>query len=144
MNILIDTNVLLDFLLQRESFFVDAKEVFIVCAKNNYSVHITASTVTDIYYITSKYKSKAEAAVFIESIIETFFIDSVGKAEIKRAVDLNFTDFEDALQVSIAEANDINLIITRNKRDFLNSSIKVLEPKEFISKEADDTIAESV
>lgn len=119
--ILFDTNIILDVALKRIPFFNDAFKLFELIDEKRITGIITATTVTDIYFISKKEKGHQEAIQFLNNLIEVVDIIGVDKAVILNALDLGLPDFEDAVQISAAEFNEIKTIITRNKSDFLNS-----------------------
>lgn len=130
--VLFDTNIILDIALKRESFFEDAQKLFILIDKGIISGNITASTITDIYYIAKKEKGHNEAINFIKNIIEVIDIIGIDKETITKALTSKMKDFEDAIQSSAAELHQIDLILTRNKNDFIDTTVKVFTPKEFL------------
>lgn len=133
--LLIDTNIILDIALKRDPHFEDSSRVFELLDKKQFIGYITASTVTDIYYISRKEKGRTIAIEFISNLIEIVDVLSVDKNIIVKALKSNILDFEDAVQVSAAKYNEIEIIITRNKSDFLNANLEILTPKEFIDKQ---------
>lgn len=133
--LLIDTNIILDIALKRDPHFEDSSRVFELLDKKQFIGYITASTVTDIYYISRKEKGRTIAIEFISNLIEIVDVLGVDKNIIVKALKSNILDFEDAVQVSAAKYNEIEIIITRNKSDFLNANLEILTPKEFIDKQ---------
>jgi predicted nucleic acid-binding protein len=130
--VLFDTNIILDIALKREPFFEDAFKLFELIDKGKITGNITASTVTDIYYISKKEKGHKSAIDFIKSLIEVVEVIGVDKDVILKALCSNIKDFEDAVQTSAAEMNEIGIIITRNEKDFANSELKIISPKKFL------------
>ena len=130
--VLFDTNIILDIALKRESFFEDAQKLFILIDKEKITGNITATTITDIYYIAKKEKGHNEAINFIENLVEVIDVIGINKETILKALASKMKDFEDAIQSSAAEIHQIDLILTRNKNDFTDTTIKVLTPKEFL------------
>lgn len=130
--LLLDTNIILDIALKRNPHFEHSAKIFELIDKKQIIGYITASTVTDIYYISRKEKGKEIALEFITNLIEVVDVLGVDKNIIVKAIKSNLKDFEDAVQVSAAEYNEIGIIVTRNKSDFSNSSLEILTPKEFI------------
>ena len=109
--------------------------------KKKIAAFITATTVTNIYYIARKEKGKNETLGFIKSILEFIDIADVNKSVILNALELGYRDFEDAIQDSSAQNIDISIIITRNEKDFMSSKLNVNNPKTFLNgfiKEKDD------
>ena len=130
--VLFDTNIILDIALKRESFFEDAQKLFILIDKEEITGNITATTITDIYYIAKKEKGHNEAISFIKNLIEVIDVIGINKETILKALASTMKDIEDAIQSSAAEIHQIDLILTRNKNDFTDTTIKILTPKEFL------------
>jgi predicted nucleic acid-binding protein len=130
--VLFDTNIILDIALKRESFFEDPQRLFNLIDQGKITGNITASTITDIFYIAKKERGHNDAIDFIKNLIEVVEVIGIDKEIIVKALISERKDFEDAVQASAAELNEMELIITRNKNDFKNTSLKVLTPKEFL------------
>ena len=130
--LLLDTNIILDIALKREPHFELSSKIFELIDKKRIIGYITASTVTDIYYISRKEKGNEIAIEFISNLIEIVDVIGIDKSTIVKALKSNLKDFEDAVQVSAAENYEIEIIVTRNKSDFLNSGLEILTPKELI------------
>jgi predicted nucleic acid-binding protein len=130
--LLLDTNIILDIALKREPHFELSSKIFELIDKKRIIGYITASTVTDIYYISRKEKGNEIAIEFISNLIEIIDVIGVDKSTIIKALKSKLKDFEDAVQVSAAEYYEIEIIVTRNKSDFLNSGLEILTPKELI------------
>lgn len=130
--LLLDTNIILDITLKREPHFELSSKIFELIDKKRIIAYITASAVTDIYYISRKEKGNEIAIEFISNLIEIVDVIGVDKSIIVKALKSNLKDFEDAVQVSAAENYEIEIIITRNKSDFLNSGLEILTPEELI------------
>jgi predicted nucleic acid-binding protein len=130
--ILLDTNIILDIALKREPHFEHSARLFELIDNKQFIGYITATTVTDIYYIARKEKGKDIALEFISNLIEVVDVLGIDKNTIVKALKSKMKDFEDAVQVSAAEYHDIEIIVTRNKSDFLNAGLEVLSPKELV------------
>ncbi len=131
---LLNTNIILDIALNWDSFYEDALKLFILIDEEELSGSVTASTITDIYYISKKEQGHHTAINFIKNLIEVVDIIGVDKETISRALSSEMKDFEDAIQSTAAELNQLDLILTRNKSDFIGSAIEVLTPEEFLKK----------
>lgn len=131
--VLFDTNVVLDIALKREPFYEGASKLFSLIDAGNISGHITATTITDIYYISRRQKGHESSISFITDLISIVEIIGIDKSVILLALESITVDFEDAIQEEAATSNQIETIITRNKKDF-KGSVEVLTPKEFLSK----------
>ena len=131
---LIDTNIIIDFFLRRKPFYKNAETIFKKINDKKVEGYISASAVTDIFYLLQRAKGNLDATNCIFKLIQIIEILGVDKQTMINALLLNWTDFEDAVQVQVALENEIDVIITRNTKDFQNiKKIKVLTPKEFIS-----------
>lgn len=132
MLILLDTNIILDLALQRQPYFEEAIAIFKLIDKSNIRACVTASSITDIYYIVKKSKSHNEAIAIVKNIIQYFEIISVDKEIIVRAIESSMKDFEDAIQSFAALSENIDYIVTRNIKDFENSKVLAISPQEFL------------
>ena len=129
---LLDTNIILDIALKREPHFEHSAKIFELIDSKLILGFITATTVTDIYYISKKDKGNKIAIEFISNLISVVDVIGVDKNTILHALQSKIVDFEDAIQAAASEYADIEIIITRNVTDFTHSNIKVLSPKELI------------
>lgn len=132
MILLFDTNVIIDIILVRLPFFQDSSKSIELIDGQRFKGCITASSLTDIYYIVRKKSNHAKAISLIEFLIITFDVLNVNKDTIILALHTNFSDFEDAVQSASAELNQVDLIISRNVKDFARSKIPTLTPTEFL------------
>jgi predicted nucleic acid-binding protein len=133
MRILFDTNIILDIALGREPFFIDSADVFKKIDNDVIYGFITATTITDIYYIAKKEKGHAIAIAFISNLIDVIDVLGIDKEIIIESLLSPFNDFEDAIQSISSRLNNIDYIITRNQKDFADSEIIAVGPKEFLS-----------
>lgn len=132
MLILLDTNIILDLALKRKEFFEDAFTLFKLIDQSKIKALVTATTLTDIYYISKRDRGHLETISFLKDLIEIVGVIGIDKEIIREALFSSFLDFEDAVQAKAAQLNQIEVIITRNKKDFNESSSTVLSPKEFL------------
>ena len=130
--VLFDTNIILDIALNRKPFFDRSATLFGLIDKKRIMAHVTASTITDIYYIAKKDRGNDMAIQFILNLLEIVEVLGIDKNVIVTAINMGMNDFEDAVQVSAAARNEIGTIITRNKPDFSKSGLEVFTPAEFI------------
>ena len=131
--ILIDTNVILDIALDRNPFVEKSAEFMRLVAKKKIKAFITATTVTDIYYITHKKTGHNKTIGFLKNLFMFISIAGVDTVSIINALNSDMIGFEDAIQTETAKQNEIRVIITRNKNDFINSGLKVFSPDEYIN-----------
>jgi predicted nucleic acid-binding protein len=133
MNVLIDTNVALDVILRREPFNQNAGEIIESSQHGIFTAFLSASAVTDIYYIACR-ALKDENLVMsrLKALLKTVDIAAVTGVEIRRALDLAWTDFEDCVQFAAGESLAVSYIITRDTKGFTASGIPVVSPQEFL------------
>ena len=131
--ILIDTDVILDFFFDREPFAENAAKILSLCESKEIKGFITPVIISNVYYLlrqTAKHEKVIEKLKMLVSITEMLVID---KDAILQAMNSDFKDFEDALQNYAAELDkEIDLILTRNTKDFKNSSLAVMTPDNYM------------
>ena len=132
MKILLDTNIILDIALRRLPHYDDSADVFRKIDYKTLIGCVTATTITDIYYIARKDKGHEKTIEFISNLIEIVDVLGIDRDVIIEALNLNFPDFEDAVQSVASGVNNIDYIITRNTKDFENSEIEAITPKDFL------------
>ena len=132
--LLIDTNIIIDLLAKRKGFYRDAQELFTLADEKNISLFISALTFANTYYVLSKYRNANETR---KTLIKFKVLVEVLPLEdkiINLALVSNFNDFEDAIQYHIALDNKLDIVITRNKKDFKNSEIPIFTAKEYLNR----------
>ena len=132
MKVLLDTNIVLDYILERSQFIENARKMMQLSYDEKIIAYVSASSVTDIYYIVRKLKSKNEALDFLIELLSFVNVAGVDKTVIIRAIKSNFSDFEDAVQNFTAVNSGIDIFVTRNTKDYKNSQLKILNPIQFI------------
>ena len=133
--LLIDTNIVIDVLSKRDGFYEDAAVLFSLGDRNQLQLTISSLTLANTNYILTRLTSAKEAREILRKfkvLVEVLSLDD--KITELALSDERFTDFEDGLQYYSALENQIDVIITRNKKDFKNSKLPVLTPKEYLAK----------
>ncbi|MCB0760009.1 MAG: PIN domain-containing protein [Flavobacteriales bacterium] len=127
----LDTNIILDFLANREPFGQQALKVFNQARLEKVELWTSDNSITTTYYIISKHISESEARNKISSLLNYVRIQPITKNELILALHSPFKDFEDAVQhYCAASIEGIDGIITRNMRDYKHSVLNVLGPEE--------------
>ena len=133
MKILLDTNIILDFFLEREPFFQEASELFDAIADRRIEGFITASSVTDIFYICRRQtKNIKQARQILTTTLALLNICPVDRDILETALKSSLADFEDAVQIACAESQNLEAIITRNTQDFQNANIPVISANQIM------------
>lgn len=133
MNILFDTNVLLDVFLERHPFFKDSALCVALAENRKLEGWLCSTTVTTIRYLLSKNLSEDEAVKHIRKVLEIFHISGVNRAVLEKALESGIGDYEDAVLHQSAVQSNLDVILTRNQKDFKKSEIPVYNPTEFLT-----------
>jgi predicted nucleic acid-binding protein len=132
MKVLIDTNVVLDILLNNTIFYDNSMAVYVYAEQKYLTGYISASAVTDIYYIAGKSLGKTIAHEAIKKMLQVFQPAAVTGDDIYKALELEWSDFEDSVQFVVGEGLSVDYIITRNTKDFTSGNIPTVTPEQFI------------
>lgn len=133
MRVLIDTNIVLDFLLQREPFSQDAELLFQAIDVGEVVGYVTATTLTDIFYISRRHtRSIEQARQAVSETLTVMMICPVDRPVLESAFNSGLADFEDAVQIFSAVAQGLEAIVTRDAQGFLSSLIPVLSLQELL------------
>lgn len=133
MRVLVDTNIVLDFLLQREPFSQDAGRLFQAIDTGEIVGYVTATTLTDIFYISRRHtRSVEQARQAVSEILIAMMICPVDRVVLESAFNSGLADFEDAVQIFSAATQGLEAIVTRDAQGFLSSPIPVLSIQELL------------
>lgn len=130
--ILLDTNVVLDFLLARQSFFKEADEIFVRLQTGEFEAFVSAITPINVFYTTRKEKDKATAFPAVGELLKLVQIAGSSNQIYQNALSESFNDYEDAVQNECAVAENLDAIATRNVKDYKNASVQIYSPPEFL------------
>ena len=133
MKILVDTNILLDVLLEREGLVDESQAVLDWCEAHPGNGWIAWHTLANLYYIGLKTAGKKEAERFVDEILDVFEVCPADSHAARTARSLPISDFEDALQVAAGQMARVERIVTRNRKDFRRSPIAAVTPREFLA-----------
>ena len=133
MNVLFDTNVILDVLLEREPYIDAASKLFALVDNGGIRGSICATTATTVYYIAEKSFGSRRARDQIHGLLGLFEIAPVNRDVLDGALDIDFSDYEDAVLHEAARAVGATVIVTRDRNDFASSAIPALDPHELLA-----------
>lgn len=128
----IDCNILLDWLLDREPFSSYSAKIIELTETRKILGLVSPLTLANTYYIIAKELNKKIADEFIIDSLRIFSVPGISLKNVKEAVSGRFKDFEDDVHSFVAAENNVDFLITRNKRDFKNDKFKVLDAEEFL------------
>ncbi len=132
MRILLDNDVVLDFILKRPPFNTEAKKIFDYVGRGEVTIYISTITPINTFYTTRKERGKDVAFKAIEDLLKLVEVCRTNKSVLQNAFTLGFADFEDAVQCASALAENLDAIVTRNTKDYKNSTVTVYSPGEFL------------
>ncbi|MDZ8139139.1 MAG: PIN domain-containing protein [Nostoc sp. DedQUE04] len=132
MRILLDTNIIVDDALEREPFLEASEQVLVLVEQGQVEGYISASTFSDLYYIIRRARGREWTLTYLRQLVNFCQVAIVDSTTINMALNLNFRDFEDAIQYSSAVLNHLDAIITRNPRDFPVATPRIITPEELI------------
>ena len=133
MRLMIDTNIFLDVLIQREPFYANSKAVLELCESKKVQGFLSASSVTDIFYLIRRQFHNTDLAYqALGSILDIIKVLTVTNDDVLSAYIERAPDFEDCLLATCAKSNKCDAIITRNKKDYLKFGITLLSPEELL------------
>ncbi len=119
MKVMIDTNIILDYLLNRKPFADTADKIVKACQQGKIDGCIAAHTIPNIFYILRKAYSLEERRIILKDICRIFDIESIDRSIINTALENGqFRDFEECLQMECAREGKAAYIVTRNIKDF--------------------------
>lgn len=130
--VLIDLNIVLDVLQRREPFYEASARLLAAVETGLLEGFIAAHSITTLFYLIQKDKSSAEARVGITNLLQFLKIAPVNQSTIDQALNLDYDDFEDAVQMISALQCKAEYLITRNITDFQPPLLPVLQPVDFL------------
>jgi predicted nucleic acid-binding protein len=134
MRVLLDTDVVLDFLLAREPFAAAASALFMFHARGTFVGYVCGITPINVFYLTRKDKGGAEAKQVIGELLSLAQVCEVNQAVLNAALALPFADYEDAVQHVSAATAGLDAIVTRNVADYKNATLPIFTPTELIDR----------
>lgn len=132
--LLVDTNIVLDLLTKREEFYREAQELFTLSDKGKVELYVSSLTLANTYYLLSRQFKASEAKKILIRFKVLVKVLSMDDKIIELALASDFNDFEDAIQYYTAIENSLDIIVTRNKKDFKLATIPVFTAKEYLAK----------
>ena len=133
MEILIDTNIILDMFQNRQPFSDDAKQIIALCISNDVKGYLSSHSVCDLFYILRKDFNSKDRMKIVKFLSNYFEIIPETKNDFISITDNSgIDDLEDGLQMQCSEKLELNYIVTRNIKDFSLSKVKPILPEDFL------------
>ncbi|MBQ7433330.1 MAG: PIN domain-containing protein [Lachnospiraceae bacterium] len=135
MRILIDTNILLDYLVGRKPHYDAADQLLRLCAERRVQGFMAAHSIPNMFYILRKDMSEHDRREVLLRLCRILKVEGIDQVKIISALNQkNFSDFEDCLQVECAVAVQADYIVTRNEKDFLAGDVACISAEELCKK----------
>ncbi len=131
--IFVDANIVMDLFEKRPEFYQEAQELFTLSDKKNAKLYVSGLTLANVHFLLYKHL-KMEARKVLAKFKVLVEVLAVDDKIIVLALTSDFKDFEDAIQYYTAIENEMDIILTRNKKDFKNSDLPILTAKEFLKR----------
>ena len=133
MRVLIDTNIVLDVLLNRKEFLATSTAVIKLLGERKFRGFVAATTLTNVYYIVRRVSGKPEEAMTaVNKTLQWCEVAPVNRRVLDKARSSGMKDFEDAVQAAAAQNFGIDIVVTRDKTGFIDSGVRVYSPDEFL------------
>ncbi|MCC7162285.1 MAG: PIN domain-containing protein [Anaerolineae bacterium] len=132
MRALLDTDIVLDYLLSREPFVHAASEIWQAAIKGEFEAFVSAITPVNLYYVARKLKGDVAARRAVRGLLAVCRIATTDHSALQQALDLNLQDYEDAVQVASARVMSLDLVVTRNTGDYVGAELSVVSPDQFL------------
>ena len=130
--VVIDLNVILDVLQQREPFYERSAALLAAAETGRIDGYMAAHSVTTLFYLIQKGKSSAEARAAITNLLQFLKIVPVDQTTIEQSLNLDYPDFEDAVQMMSAVQCKANYLVTRNIKDYQPALLPVIQPVDLL------------
>ena len=132
--VLVGTDVIMDFITKREPLKNEAAELFNIADKRQIDLYVSSLCLNNIYYLLRKIIGHKKTIETLQKLIDIADVLSVDKKGVLSALNSKFNDFEDAIQhFSAVENGNIDVIVTRNLKDYKQSKIAVMTAKSFVN-----------
>lgn len=132
-HIFLDTNIVIDFLADRNPFSLFAAKLFNFSILGKAKIYVSAVSYNNIYYILRQSHSSVETLKLLDELSEMTEITDLTKSIIKKSLKSDFKDFEDAIQYNCAlSLYKVDFIVTRDTKDFKKSTLSIMTPEEAV------------
>ena len=130
--ILIDLNIVLDVLQKREPYYASSAQLLAAVETGQVEGYLAAHRLPILFYLIQKGKGASDARAAITNLLQFIRVAPVDQGTIEQALNLDYADFEDALQMMAAVQSRLDYLITRNIKDYQPALLPVMPPLEFL------------
>ncbi len=132
-NLFIDTDIIVDFLIDRKPFSREAAIIFTLIDQKKLKGYVSYLTFSNLFYVLRKIEPQKKVISKLDSLSKLLTVLKVDDQNIRDAIDSGFPDFEDSIQYYCAlDCKKVEAIITRNTKDYKNSGLPVMTPGDFL------------
>ena len=136
--IFLDTNILLDVLLDRSPYVHPAQVIWSLAEKKKIRAAVSALSLRNVFFIIKKLSSSEKGYKAVETLVDLFQIVEVGSKMIQKALEIRLPDFEDAIQYYAALKFRAGVMISRDRSGFKASRIPIMDSAEFVAQWGED------
>lgn len=135
MGALLDTNVVLDALANREPWAKEARDLLFLASCGKLELSVSGSTITDIFYLVNRHVThdRRKGVEVVDTLMQSLSVVTVGMRECLLAAHSDMTDYEDAVLAEAALSNKMDYIVTRNLDDFERSEVPAISPHDYLA-----------
>jgi predicted nucleic acid-binding protein len=133
LSILIDLNIILDVLQKREPFYEVSAKLLSVVDAGDVTGYVAAHSITTLFYLLKKDRGASEARSIMTNLLQIIKVSCVAQDTIEQALNLDYKDFEDAVQMLSAVQSKVNCLVTRNVKDYYPPLLPVMDPVDFLA-----------
>ncbi|MDR1832337.1 MAG: PIN domain-containing protein [Fusobacteriaceae bacterium] len=135
MRILLDTNIVIDYLQKRSAYFEHAQAILLLCQRGDITGFVSTQTIADTFYILRKDYPVTDLKGILINFCKILYIVGVDEDKLFNAlIDAEFDDFEDCLQSECAKSVGVDYIVTRNVSDYGSATIPAVTPEAFFKR----------
>lgn len=133
MRVLVDLNVVIDVIQNRQPFYKDSALVLDAVVRQEASGWLAAHSLTTLFYVISRLRSRETAVAALIGLLDSFTVATVDDSIMRKALSWGWSDFEDAVQMAAAETAQVDYLVTRNTKDFQEGPLPVMQPAAFLA-----------
>ena len=127
-----DTNIMIDVIGRRKQFCIPSLQIMSLADKRKLKIYVSAMSYATASFILGRQNKEMDILREFAKFDKIATSTPVDAKTIKNCMSSKFKDFEDAMQYFSALRENVDCIITRNKKDFEEAEIPIYEPQEFI------------
>ncbi len=133
MKLLIDTNVVLDVILNRTPWSADAARLLVAVERDQVAGYVAGHTITTVHYVVARATDRQTATTAVSDLLRLLPVVALGTPDFNHALVLGLTDYEDAVQAAASLKIGADYLVTRNPRDYRGAPVKTRSAGEVVA-----------